>query len=384
MRTTERHVSRRIRRRPSRRRRRRRRAALGCGLFLLLPAGVVVFLVYEATYVPPEAHTPAAPLLAGPGEASLEVVGAEIEAAAEAAREGRSSEVRVTLTEDQVSAALARAEDVTSVRNAQVEFADGAVTASGLVTWRGRELYLTVRAIPEVSERGRAEVRVVEVRSGRLRLPDSVAQRVEREMQTALDSTASGIRLENVRVGPGELTFIGNVSAAPARPWVPPQLGVTLPPSGEQPAVGSARAEVEAAIEAARRGEPSEVTITLTDAEVTAALAARGELRGVRDPRVEFTDGAVIASGLVRREGREAYITVTAVPTVTASGRPQVRVTDVRAGRLGIPVPGGLAERVGEKIQKVLDSKAPGIRLRSIEVERGRITLSGTAIPPLP
>ncbi len=199
----------------SRKRRLWRNLGLGCGAFVLLLFVVGLVLYHQATYIPPEALASPSQAAEASGKAAVEAARNEIEAAAEAARRGQPSEVTISLSDADVTAAFAQSDDLGDVRSPRVQFTDGAILISGLVTWQGRKLYLTVTAVPSVTSDGRARVDLTELRSGRLRLPGSVVERVQREMQAALDEEAKGITLKTIEVRPGRLTLSGIARPTP-------------------------------------------------------------------------------------------------------------------------------------------------------------------------
>ncbi len=184
--------------------------AIGCGSVLLLAliAAVIVWIMLRSSPAPPpeaivsESASPGSVPAAPPLEQ-------QIQAAEQTVRAQGVAQVTLIIRADELNALIAR-RPPPNVRNLHVYFGNGTIAATGDVTWRGRNLHLTVRGTPVVAD-GQVRVQVQEVRVGRLGAPEAIRAQVERDLQRGISELIGGnrLRVESVSVAPGVMTVQG-------------------------------------------------------------------------------------------------------------------------------------------------------------------------------
>ncbi len=211
-------------------------AGIGCGSVValgLIGALVVYLLATSAPALPPEARdsVPAttststgqpsapnapggssttAPSSSGSTAAPAPPLETQMRYAERAMNSPQPVPLRLTVTESELNAHLARESGNGDVRNPRVYFGDGTVVTTGQVTWQGRELWLSVRAHPMVSG-GRVELAVDEVTVGRVPAPAAVRDQVARKLNEGMSrlSGSGRMHVQSVEVSAGQMILIG-------------------------------------------------------------------------------------------------------------------------------------------------------------------------------
>lgn len=211
-------------------------AGIGCGSVValgLIGALVVYVLATAAPAPPPEARdsttattstsvgqpsaptAPTSPSATGsPSSGSATSTAAPLDTQMQyvenAMRAGRPIQVEMVVTESELNALLARESGSGDVRNPRVYFGNGTVVTTGQVTWRDRELWVTVRAHPVVSG-GCVELAVDEVSVGRMPAPAAVREQVGRRLNKGMSRLTGRGRLhvQSVQITAGRMTLTG-------------------------------------------------------------------------------------------------------------------------------------------------------------------------------
>jgi hypothetical protein len=209
--------------------------AVGCGATVvlgLIAIGVLYLLATAKPRPPREAAYSSAPAPAdsaqpGPSGGGSEVSGGPSASAAPGApapdletqlryarAAGRSPQpvrVQLVINQGELNSYLAGHTRQGEVRDVSVYFGEGVIVASGLVNWRGRHAYLTLRGHPIVTG-GDVDLIVDEVAVGRLPAPAALKRDAQRRLDSALDELIGRerFRAESVRVTPGTMVIEGS------------------------------------------------------------------------------------------------------------------------------------------------------------------------------
>ena len=129
---------------------------------------------------------------------------------------------------------------------------------------------------------------------------------------------------------------------------------------------------------AARAGEKKPFVLEVTDEQLNTLLQDRVDLSKfpIRDLRVGFEPGRVVAQGEVKYSGVSA--TATLVGNVTLENGQLIYITD-SLQVMGVPAPAEWKEKLDKEVTKQLNvalKKAPG-RVDEVRLESGKMIVSG-------
>ena len=160
-----------------------------------------------------------APSSSGSAAAAVPPLETQMRYAEQAMNSPQPIPLRLTVTESELNAHLARESGNGDVRNPRVYFGDGTVVTTGQVTWQGRELWLSVRAHPMVSG-GRVELAVDEVTVGRVPAPAAVRDQVARKLNEGMSrlSGSGRMNVQSVEVSAGQMLLIGQAGGGRCTP----------------------------------------------------------------------------------------------------------------------------------------------------------------------
>lgn len=144
-------------------------------------------------------------------------------------------------------------------------------------------------------------------------------------------------------------------------------------------------AALYAAVEEAKRsGTAREVTLTLTEEELTSKarqLTTIGDGSAVAtDAQIHLRDGKIIATSRVTLQGLTLNLGVVATPVVE-DGRTKIVISEIQTGAL--PLPDALRTELNEQIGASIDPMTFGlpVDIRDVTIADGTIVLTGTAQP---
>lgn len=158
----------------------------------------------------------------------------------------------------------------------------------------------------------------------------------------------------------------------------------TAAPQANASAVVTAAASVQAALTRAQQsGRSVPVSVTLTDADLTAAVQAYFPQTyagvTVSAPSVRVSAGRIVLTATARSFLGSGPLVASAIP-YASDGRLAVRVDSVTLG--GLALPDGMRAQVEQQLQAAIDAAA-GARLQvsSVTASQGVLTLKGAALP---
>lgn len=166
------------------------------------------------------------------------------------------------------------------------------------------------------------------------------------------------------------------------------------PPPSQPPAeVRALRDRVERAAEEAERSAPpggtKRFTALVSEDELNSLLATDPRIRkelaaqGVKELTILFENGRVLVDALVDRGGLTLRASADGIPVVRSDGTVDVRIENARAGRF--PIPSDAMAKVRGELAKALATQDPKHgKVTSLDIVRGRITISGEATGDLP
>ncbi len=140
---------------------------------------------------------------------------AQLARAREAGRSPQPVRVRLVIGEGELNSYVARHAGRGEVQDVHVYFGEGTVAATGRVSWRGRKVYVTIRAHPTISD-GDVYLIVDDLSVGRLPAPAALSQDAQRQLNRALDEFEGRQRFyaESVQVTPGTMIIEGTAGGA--------------------------------------------------------------------------------------------------------------------------------------------------------------------------
>jgi hypothetical protein len=166
-----------------------------------------------------------------------------------------------------------------------------------------------------------------------------------------------------------------------------PQNGANMPPTPEpipQQDLDQLEQELEETIENPENGN---VTITLTEQQLTSFLRAELAKENdpiLTDPAVELTNGQMIVHGKVTQSGFQITTRTVLQPRIDANGDPTLDVISVDLGPF--PVPANLRSQfeglADDALKRYLDEYSDEFQVTDITVEEGRMTISGVRQQP--
>jgi len=154
----------------------------------------------------------------------------------------------------------------------------------------------------------------------------------------------------------------------------------STPISVSTEAVGSLDDQVHAAQTAAAQN--GLLTLTINESQLTSLLASKLESQSdpfIRDPQVYLRNNEIQIYGKATQGNLQANVRIVLSASVDAEGKSSLAVTSVDFGPL--PAPEGLNKTVSAFLEEAftgaLGPAASGIRLESITIADGVMTLSG-------
>lgn len=145
-------------------------------------------------------------------------------------------------------------------------------------------------------------------------------------------------------------------------------------------AIASFDEQIQAAQTAAL--ETGLINISVNETQITSLLAARLEKQTdlpIRDPQVTLRDGQIQIYGIVSKGDLEANVRVALSVTIDQDGKPLFTITSTDFGP--IPAPVGLnntiSAYIGELFSDSLGQTASGMRLETINIADGVMTITG-------
>ena len=153
------------------------------------------------------------------------------------------------------------------------------------------------------------------------------------------------------------------------------------PPTVDPAALDSLKASWAAAI-AAAAASGGQVTVSITEPQLTALVAAKladDPDAFFQQPQVLLRDNQMQVFGVAKQSGITANVRMVVTVTVDAEGVPQFHMVSADFGPL--PAPEGLLEGLSDMLNEALTGKivpsATGFRLESITIGDGIMTLQG-------
>lgn len=160
----------------------------------------------------------------------------------------------------------------------------------------------------------------------------------------------------------------------------------SLPPTA--PPMNSTDAQnLQQQLQATLTNASGDVTITLTQAQlngiISAEMAQQSE-QVITDPSVVLTGGHMEVYGKVSQSGISTNTKVVLQPRVDADGNPKLDIVSINLG--GLPVPDVLTQQIGASVDNTLSdylaSNSNGIKVKSITITEGKMTMTGTRTQP--
>ncbi len=145
-------------------------------------------------------------------------------------------------------------------------------------------------------------------------------------------------------------------------------------------AVASLDLQLQAAQTAA--AQSGTLTITINETQITSLLATKLDSQTdpfIRDPQVTLRNGEIQVYGKATQGNLQANVRIILVASLDAEGKPSITVKSADFGPL--PAPEGLNNTISAFISQAFTGSigpaATGIRLESINIADGVMTLSG-------
>ena len=124
------------------------------------------------------------------------------------------------------------------------------------------------------------------------------------------------------------------------------------------------------------------LSVTINETQITSLLAAKLDAQTdpfIQEPQVYLRNGEIQVYGKASRGNLEANIRIVLTATLDADGKPVVKVSSTDFGPL--PAPQGFNDTVSGLIDQAFTGTfgpaATGLRLESITIEDGSMTLTG-------
>jgi len=145
-------------------------------------------------------------------------------------------------------------------------------------------------------------------------------------------------------------------------------------------AIGNLEQQVQAAQTAAV--DSGLISLTITETQITSLLAAKLNEQTdpfISDPQVTLRDGEIQVYGKATQGNLQANVRIILSASLDAEGKPVINVTSADFGPL--PAPDGLTNTfsafIGQAFTGSIGPAATGMRLESITISDGIMTLSG-------
>jgi uncharacterized protein YpmS len=166
-----------------------------------------------------------------------------------------------------------------------------------------------------------------------------------------------------------------------------PQMGENTP-STPQPIPTEDLTELEQELQATLENpESNEVTITLTQQQLTSILASELAEQNdpiLTDPSVELTNGQMIVYGRVSQSGFRVNTRTVLQPRIDANGDPKLDVVSVDLGPF--PVPASMRSQfegmADDALNHYLDDYSDQFQVTDITILEGQMTISGIRQEP--
>lgn len=126
-----------------------------------------------------------------------------------------------------------------------------------------------------------------------------------------------------------------------------------------------------------------QVRVTLTQAQLNGLIVAQlsqQQNQVISEPSVVLSAGQMTVNGKIKQSGIAANVQVVLQPAVDASGEAHLNVVSINLG--GIPLPDVLKNQIESSADNALNNSpigpATGLKAKSITINEGQITLTGT------
>jgi urease alpha subunit len=130
--------------------------------------------------------------------------------------------------------------------------------------------------------------------------------------------------------------------------------------------------------------ETGALTLSINETQLTSLLAARLDEQTdpfISNPQVYLRDGQIQVYGKAKRGDVEANVRIILSVTLDAQGKPVVTVASADFGP--VPAPDGLNQTISAFVDEMLTGSlgpmATGLRLETINIADGVMTLTGKA-----
>lgn len=197
------------------RRRGRRPARLLLPIVIVAAAAGLLLLRHMIDYRP-QSLPPVAPVRVAEAKKAVTAAEKTVHKVTASAAHGRREPFQVRLKEDDVTTYVASNQKIKKrlatkgFKEPRFEFRDGRVNIAGLVTYHGKEVYVTVSGKPTTTAEGRVTLSDISVKLGQLSVP-VLARKAEQMMEDMIRSgeTQLPADIEQITSQQGELTLKG-------------------------------------------------------------------------------------------------------------------------------------------------------------------------------
>lgn len=158
----------------------------------------------------------------------------------------------------------------------------------------------------------------------------------------------------------------------------------TSSPPPQQPSSTQAVQELEQQLKAtlSTSGDSGQVTITLTQEQLTSIVAAqlaKQPDQSFTDPQVVLTNGQMEVYGKVSQSGFTTDTKIVMTPEVDGNGKVHLNIVSISLGPF--PVPDTLKQQFSDLANKALndylDSTSQKVKVTSINITEGKMTITG-------
>lgn len=137
----------------------------------------------------------------------------------------------------------------------------------------------------------------------------------------------------------------------------------------------------DSALEQARQGD-GQFSLTVSESELTSFLSAQlasDPSSILEDPQVTLRDGLIQLDGVAEQRFVRAGLQLTIEPEIKDDGGLTFHVLDADFGSVPLPdsVKNSISSLVSEALAGSLGSYATGVRIQSVTIEDGEMTLRG-------
>ncbi len=197
-------------------------ALLGCGIgcgAVFATLVIIALVVYsKVTAVPPSVtqapattSSPAAPSTAPAANLPVEQ---QVEVIEQAVQSRQTVPVTLRVDEAQLNQMVAENAGQSGIKDPHVSLVDGNAVVTGMVDWKGRQLYLTAKLRPYM-DGGQPRLRIDSAQVGSLNLPQSAVDGMQAELDRGLSqqlSQAEGVKISDIAIYNGQLVISGTTA----------------------------------------------------------------------------------------------------------------------------------------------------------------------------